>query len=262
MAESTVALPPERSRRMNLGWAPLAIFRPRQLFTKLAAHEQGVWLAALLVLTLAALLRVAVQGGIEQAAALSGGMSLPPDFDYYSPEQQAQFMQAAQAATGPVFLYVLPAISAVLGVWLRWLVLSGLLHLLLTMLGGRGTTALTTSIVAWSSLPLAVRDLVRVVAMLIGGRTIASPGLSGFVAADAGWIMLVVVGLLAQVDLYVIWHTVLLGLGLVTASPTLSRAKAVASAVIGVLVIVLAQASLSALGAGLSSLSIMRPFFF
>lgn len=39
--------------------------------------------------------------------------------------------------------------------------MGGLLHLVLTMLGGRDSTGGALNIVAWAALPFALRDLVR-----------------------------------------------------------------------------------------------------
>jgi hypothetical protein len=59
---------------------------------------------------------------------------------------QEQFMQAQQATQGPVFIYALPGFVAVLGVWIGWLLLSGLLHLALTLLGGRSANRNTLNV--------------------------------------------------------------------------------------------------------------------
>ena len=54
-------------------------------------------------------------------------------------------------------LLALPMIGAVLGALLMWLVVSWLLHLVLTLLGGRGTSQGAINVVAWASLPFVVR---------------------------------------------------------------------------------------------------------
>ncbi len=142
---------PTSPRRFHFDWLIPALFRPRSTFAAIGAYSGSAWLTPLLALTLTGLLRVAAAGPIQQSASLSEQQSLPPDFQYYSPEQQAQLQQATQATSGPIFVYVFPAISAVAGVWAGWLVVVGLLHLVLTMLGGRGSTRATMNVAAWAA---------------------------------------------------------------------------------------------------------------
>lgn len=71
---------------------------------------------------------------------------------------------------------------------------------------------------------------------------------------------LVLAGLLALVDLYLVWRLLLLALGVKTATG-LSFGKALISALIALLVVLLLQVGLSYLGAMLGNLSIIRMFF-
>ena len=250
----------ERPKRFHFEWVLPVLFRPRSTLVKIATQSAGVWLAPLLILTVTTLASVAVAGSIKQAAALSGAPTLPPDFQYMPPEMQAQYMQAMQATSSPVFLYVFPAITSLGAVWLGWLLVTGLLHLVLTLLGGRGDTGSTLNIVAWSGLPFAVRDIVRVVFMLVTRQVLTSPGFSGFFPADATGGIAYLGQLLRLVDIYVIWNMVLLVLG-VLASTRLSKAKAVGSVIFTVLLLLAIQALIGFLVTSLSSLTVIRPFF-
>ena len=60
------------------------------------------------------------------------------------------------------------------------------------------------NVVAWAGLVFALRDVLRVIFMLIAGHAIASPGLSAFSGN------LFVSKLLANVDLFLAWHIFLL----------------------------------------------------
>jgi hypothetical protein len=259
MAE-TISLPSETPRRLQLNWVPQALFRPRAAFANIASQGGRVWLTPMLVLTVTSLVRVLVTGYLRQQAALAGGVSLPTEFQYFSPEQQAQFMQAMQATQGPVFLYVFPAITALIGVWVGWLLVSGLLHLVLTMLGGRGDTSPTTNLVAWASLPFALRDIVRIIAMWSSKQLIQSPGLAGFAPADASGGAAYLVVLLALLDIYVFWHILLLVVG-VRAGNGQTPDKAIGGVVFTIALVVGLQALLSFLTGQLSGLTIIRPFF-
>ncbi len=256
----TITPPIARPRRFHFGWVPLAFFRPRELFRRIAGERQGVWLTPLLLLTAAALLRVIVAGFVLRGAA--GAATLPPDFEYFSPEQQTQYMQAAELTSGPVFTFIFPSISAVLGVWLGWLIVGGALHLAATLLGGRGNIRRTLSIVAWAGMPFVLRDLVRMVAVLASRQALGGPGLSGFVAADAAGFALYLRTFLTAIDLYLIWHVALLALGDRGGDPSL-RAGRTAVSVVGLMIMLLAIRAGMAFGmAQLGNLTVMRPFYF
>jgi hypothetical protein len=203
---------------------------------------------------------VLVAGPLKKQAALNSPPELPPNFEYYSPEDQAQFMQALQATQSDVFFFVFPALSAVARVWLGWLIVSGLVYLALTVLGGRGATGSALNLVAWASLPFAVRDLVRIAAMLTTDRLISTPGLAGFAPAGEGGLNLYLAALLALIDLYVIWQIALLTIGVQVASG-LRLSKALLGMAAVILFVIAIQALVAYFGSSLSGLTIIRPFF-
>jgi hypothetical protein len=247
--------------RFQFGWAPQIFFRPRAVFEKIAAQNRSVWLTPLLILTVTALLAVAVSGWLKSQAALTNGPTLPEGFEYYTPEQQASYLQTAQATQGPVFVYVLPGLVAVIGVWLGWLLVGGLLHLVATLLGGRGDNTAALNLAAWASLPLALRDLLRAGYMLAVHRVIASASLSGFAPQGEGGWALFLASILALVDLFVIWRLVLLAVGLRSLT-NLTVGKAIGGALVTILIILLLQALLGFGIASLGGLTVTRPFGF
>lgn len=248
--------PAETRRRFHLEWVLPVLFRPRSAFQKIAGQASGVWLTPMLILTLAVLAQVLVAGPIKQAAAQSGAASLPQDFQYYSPEQQAQFMQAQQATSSPVFIYVFPGVTGLVSVWVGWLLVSGLIHLVLTLLGGRGDMGGAFNLVAWSGLPFAARALVRAGYILVAHQLITTPGLSGFAPQGQAYLT----QLLNLVDIYVVWNIVLLVIG-VQAGMGLRLGKALASVIFTVSLVLATQALLGYLAGRFGSLTIIRPFF-
>jgi hypothetical protein len=256
--EETTTTADGPNKRLRLDWITGVIIHPRRTFEHIASQNKGVWLTPILILTLTTLLRVLVSGWIRQGIVLSSGPQLPPDFEYYSPEQQAQFMQAIQATTGPVFMYVFPLIAALSGVWVGWILVSGVLHLVATLSGGRGGMGLAVNLVAWASIPFAVRDIVRISAMLVTRQLIDTAGLSGFAPAggEAGYLF----ALLSLIDIYIIWHMLLLILG-VRVGMGLSTIKAILVVLFTVGLVVGMQALLNYLVNRLGSLTIIRPFF-
>lgn len=217
------------------------LFRPDQFF----AADSGGWRAPMLLLSLILALQTAIGGYFRARAAMMGEINLPPDWEWWSVEMQNNYLQAQQATQGTVFVYVIPLVGALVSLWLGWLVVSGVLHLASTLVGGRGTMSSALGVVAWASLPFALRDILRVIFMLIAGRAIQSPGLSGFVGGgEAG--MLFASQLLQMVDLFFVWYVVLTVIGF-SIKDNLGKRKA-ALGVVGVLVLILlAQAGLGAI---------------
>ena len=259
MVEAEV-VPVEAPRRFHFDWVPGVYFLPRRIFAKIGAATTGVWLTPMLILSLTTLGRLMAAGWLRAQAAAVGGITLPPEFQYYPPEQQAQFQQALAATNSPVFLYVFPALAGLASIWTGWLLVSSLLHLALTMLGGRGDTRSAINLVAWSGLVFALRDIVRMVAMLVSKQLIQSPGLSGLVSGEPSGGMAYLVTFLSLIDLYVIWHIILLVTGVRTANG-LSAAKTIGGVVVTILVVTALQALLAFLTGQLGSLTIIRPFF-
>jgi hypothetical protein len=245
---------PEPSRRLRFDWILPAFIRPRATFAAIAAQVGGVWLVPLLILTVFALARTIVTGSVQQAAMQSGqfgpggsavvvgGRAGPGSGGgELTPEQQQQFEQAQSLATNPLVIYGIPSALAIAGTWLGWLIVGSVLHLVFTLLGGRGSTRSSLNIVAWAALPFALRDLVRLAFMLAAGRLIMNPGLSGFAPMSDGVPNAFCVGLLSLVDLYLIWHVVLIGLGL-RASERVTPVKAWGGAAVTLGVLMLLQA--------------------
>ena len=255
-----IAPPFQRPSRLQLNWLLPALLKPRAAFAEIAAQGRPVWLTPMLVLTLTALLVVVVAGPIRAAAAQSG-QTLPDNFQFLTPEQQAQYFQTQAALTGPVFVYVFPALLALLRVWFGWLVMGGLLHLVLTLFGGRGSAAAALNLVAWASLPFAVRDLVRAVVMQSSHQLIASPGLAGFAPAAAGWAAATASEALARVDIYGLWYLVLLIIG-ARAMGGLKLGPAMGAVLIAAIIALLLGILPGAAASQLSGLTVVRPFFF
>src|SRR5512138_657136 len=220
----------------------------------MASESRATWLTPMLILTATAILVVIVAGYLKGRAATMGEIQLPQDWQYWTPEMQKNYMQAQQATQGPVFMYIMPLVSSLAGLWLGWLLLGALLHFGSTLLGGRGSMQGALNIVAWASLPFAARDLLRVVFMLSAGHAIASPGLSGFVST-AGFVS----ELLTHLDVFLVWNVILLILGF-AAADSLPRSKAVTGVLVIMILVLLAQAGLGALGANFSGLAVQRPF--
>ena len=167
-------------RRFDLSRLLSLFTRPAAVFREMTSEARATWLTPMLVLTVTAILVVVVAGYLKTQAAMMGEIELPQDWQYWSPDMQQNYMQAQQATQGATFMYIIPLVGALTTLWLGWVLVAGLLHLGSTLLGGRGSMQSALNVVAWASLPFALRDILRVIFMLATKHAISSPALSGF----------------------------------------------------------------------------------
>lgn len=250
-----------RPRRLRFDWLLPVFFRPGRTMKAITTQESGVWLAPLIILSILALV-LTLAGGPARAAAsqAQAGGELPPDFQYWSPEQQEQYFQSQQNRSSPVVIYVLPALGALAGVWIGWVLLGSILHLGLTLVGSRGSNISALNLAAWASMPFAIRFIVQTVWLLTTRQLIQAPGISGFIAADAAGFQAFLRSMLAHVDLYTLWMIVLLLVGVVPLTG-LGKGKAWLAVIVSVLVLLAIQALPAFIAAQLSGLNPTRMFF-
>jgi hypothetical protein len=136
-----------------------------------------------------------------------------------------------------------------------------LLHLFLTLLGGRGNSQQKLNIVAWASMPLVLRAFVRAGAMMSTGSLIAYPGLSGFAPGGEGIPAALVASLLAAFDLYLLWHVGMLVGGLRIAE-RLPRARLWIAVLFTLIVVILLGAVPELIAAQLGDVTFTRPFLY
>lgn len=242
-------------------WLLQILVFPGRTMKAVAKHERSVWGIPLILLTLLTIVHVLVAAPLRQQEAMNNMGALPDNYQYMSPEQQEQYNQAQQSKSSTAMTTIFPGISALIGLWLGWFILGGVLHLVLTLLGSRSTTITAYNLAGWASLPFVIRLCVQIGAMLINQRLISSPGISGFIASDSVGVWMFIRVLLSMVDIYLIWQVVLLVVG-ATSTPGLTRIKAWGGVLSAVLVL-LALSSLPGFIFGqLSGLDVSRSFFF
>ncbi len=96
--------------------------------------------------------------------------------------------------------------------------------------------------------------------MLATKKLIQSPGLAGFATPGAEGFTAYIAALLALVDVYLLWHVLLLIIG-VRAGNGLAPAKAVGGVLFTIGLVVGLQALMSFGLAQLGALTVVRPFF-
>lgn len=233
----------QAARKIDLPRMIAILLRPSEAFSPMASDRHSSWLTPMLVLSISSILVAIVLGYLKTQSALNNVVELPPDWEFWSPEMQESFLQAQQTSQGPVINYVLPAIGALFSLWLGWVVFAGIMRLVSTLLGGRGSLQSALNVVGWANTPFILRDLLRILFMLFAGRQIVSPGLSGF--AQPGFLYQA----LSRIDLFLVWNIALLAIGFSVADG-LPKGKAL----IGILVVVLILIAIqSGLGAAIAS---------
>ena len=243
MLETNSVPAEEISKKNNWSWLVKIFVQPKQTIIKAVQAEGAVWFPALLAMCLAAVILVIANGSIRQKIGLDNPATLPEYFQYYSQEQQQQFMQALQATSSPAFIFYLPAMAAIVRVWVGWLIVGSLVYLALTAVGSAMKAGSALNLVAWASMPLVLRDLVRAAAVLITGSLIQAPGLAGFTPVGTGNMNLFLNSLLALIDIYWVWQLVIVNLGSRAAGKS-SAAKTVTAITLTMIIILLLHAGI------------------
>lgn len=226
-------------RRIDISRLPAMMLHPTDAFSPMASDRHSTWLTPMLALSISSILVVIVTGYLKTQAALKGVIEFPPDWEFWTPDMQENYLQAQQTTQGPVVNYILPVIGALFSLWLGWVIFAGIMRLVSTLLGGRGSMQSALNIAGWAGIPFIVRDLLRALFMLISGQVIASPGLSGFV--QPGFVY----QLLSRTDIFLFWNIALLGIGF-SVVDGLPRNKALIGVLVLVMILIAIQAGLGA----------------
>lgn len=150
---------------------------------------------------------------------------------------------------------------ALAGIWINWLLLGAILHLALTLIGSRGSMLSALNLLAWASLPLAVRGVVHIAFVTSTGRGLVAPGVSGlFPDGESG-----AVALLANAargfDLYFLWQVALVAVGASSLGET-RRARVWLTVTAVHLGFLMATSVPSYILQQLAGLTVIRPFLF
>ncbi len=135
--------------------------------------------------------------------------------------------------------------GAILRTPLAWLLWGGALYLASVFLGRSSSFGQMFRLAVWTWLPYGIRGLVQTIYVLTTGKAIVNSGLSGFVI-DKGAQSLIPPGpgqlalasILGRVDIYALWHLLLVSVGLM-AFTNLTRKKAWTAALVIWLVLAL-----------------------
>lgn len=188
------------------------IDRPVRTFASLAAHPRWRWLAPLLLVVAAFIISLALTGEQQVATATQQMRAqLAAQASQIPPEQMEQVQAQMARFTQPAIVLGAAAATGLLGLLLALLLASAVLYFSV-LIGGSDVTFTTIwALAPWTWLPFALRDLVHGIYLRLTGETTPHPGFAGFVAqpgiaANASNPLYLT---LAQVDLFALWHLVL-----------------------------------------------------
>lgn len=253
MAREKKARREKPARKGAIKWLAQMFYKPRATLGKVAAEETSIKAAPLLFISIIVVLAVLISAPIK-TQQLQMGATPPENFEYWSEEQQMEYMQAQQNQTSPIFMILTPALSGILGYLIFSMLMASILYLALTLAGSRAPRLKIGNLVAWSMLPFALRELVKLLVAGFSKKLVTQPGLSNLVDAEANGLISFLRSILANVDLYWLLFVILLviGGGLVSG---LKKKKAVWTTLISVLIMLLLQGLPGLLRSLLSGLS-------
>ncbi|MFZ2487526.1 MAG: YIP1 family protein [Anaerolineae bacterium] len=192
------------------------IDRPRTTLANVLAHPRGKWLLPL-VLCLAATIfmlwatadEASVLAARQQAVALQ---SMQGQLQDMTQAQQQQLRDQMARFSSPSMLMLIGSLTSAIGLLLSWLIGAAMIYFGLTIGGTELRFPPLLAALSWTWLPFAFRDLFSAVWNLITGVLMVNPGLSYFVStgdtlsdqANPLWL------LASQVDLFWLWHLVLI----------------------------------------------------
>jgi FtsH-binding integral membrane protein len=182
---------------------------------------------ALAIIVALALVTIVSAPASSELAREQTAQQMTAQMGSLSDEQAAQAERSIQTFTSPLFIGATGIALGTLGLILTWLFRGALLFLIGYLFGTENRYIQMVTLVLWSWWPFALRDLVNAIFVLLNGQLVVNRGLSFLLASgdqmqDAGNLLY---GLLSQVDLFLVWHLVLVGVGLAV-STRASTAKA------------------------------------
>lgn len=201
------------------------IDRPREAMQYIASRPRA-WLLAAVLLVASLVLLTAISAPQQIALATERSQAMIEQMVANMSAEQAQLVrERAQAFTPTQFWLSTLGIGTLL-MALGWILRGAILHFSSMALGGVSDWGPTFAVSVWSMLPFFVRDIVQAVYIGTSRQLIEHQGLA-FLVTSGNWMQdsrNLVYAALANLDLFALWHIVLLGIGVMVATKV-SRIK-------------------------------------
>lgn len=229
----------KKPRKGYLKWLFQLFYKPRATLTRVGSEEVSNKRAPLLFISVLVVLAVLIAAPVK-TQQLQMGATLPDDFQWWSEEQQQQYMEAQANQASPIFMILFPALQGILGYLIFSMLMASILYLALTLAGSRAPRLKIGNQVAWAMFPFGLRELVKFFVVGSSKKLVENPGLSNLIEAEADGLSAYWRGILGSIDLYWLLFLVLLIIGAILISG-LKKRKAIITTVIAVLIMLLLQ---------------------
>jgi len=260
--DEAVLTPPRKTKQrqaFHFAWIPGIFLRPAKTLCAILADEKPNWLLPMLLISLMLILNV-VLSAPAQRNAIQSGLNTPPEFQYWTPEEQANYLNAQASKTGPTFIYAYPIMVGIATWWAVWFLTANILHLMITLAGSRSPNFKASNLVGWAMLPFALGLLIKAITVASSGRLLAPAPFAALLPEDAAGLQLFARSVLGNVDAYWLWHATLLLLGAKPLSK-LATGKALGAVLAVILLMLLLQGVPGLLGGLLGNMSTGGMFF-
>jgi len=260
--DEAVLTPPRKTKQrqaFHFAWVPGIFLRPANTIRAILADEKPNWLLPMLLLSLMLILNVVLSGPAKRTA-IQAGLNMPAEFQYWSPEEQNNYMAAQASKTSPTFVYAYPILGGIATWWVIWLLTASILHLMITLGGSRSPNVKSSNLVGWAMLPFALGLLIKAIAVAASGRLLTPAPLAALLPADSTGLQLYARSVLGIIDAYWLWHVILLLLGARPLSK-LTAGKALGAMLAVILLMLLLEGVPGLLGGLLGNMSGGGMFF-
>jgi hypothetical protein len=229
----------KKPRKGYLKWLFQMFYKPRATLNKVGAEDVSNKLTPLLFISIIVVLAVLIAAPVK-TQQLQMGATLPEDFQWWSEEQQQQYLEAQANQASPIFMILFPALQGILGYLIFSMLMASILYLALTLAGSRAPRLKIGNLVAWAMFPFGLRELVKFFVVGSSKKLVENPGLSNLIEVEADGLSAYWRGILGSIDLYWLLFLVLLIIGAILISG-LKKRKAIITTVIAVLIMLLLQ---------------------
>ena len=229
----------KRPRKGYLKWLFQMFYKPRATLSKVGAEDISNKRTPLLFISIIVVLAVLIAAPVK-TQQLQMGATLPEDFQWWSEEQQQQYLEAQANQASPIFMILFPALQGILGYLIFSMLMASILYLALTLAGSRAPRMKIGNLVAWAMVPFGLRELVKFFVVGSSKKLVENPGLSNLIETEADGLSAYWRGILGSIDLYWLLFLVLLIIGAFLISG-LKKRKAIITTIIAVLIMLLLQ---------------------
>lgn len=190
----------------------------------------SLWLAPALVIVVSLIIVTAVSApALSELSKEQAAQQMEAQMGSLSGEQGEQVQRTVETFTSPLFLAATAITFGILGLILTWLFRGAVLFFISYLLGTDNRYIQMVTLVLWTWLPFALRDLVQAIYVALNGQLAVHRGLSFLVATSdqahgAGNLLY---GILSQIDVFLVWHLVLVAIGLAVSTRSTTTKTAV-----------------------------------